>query len=359
MDFSAADAGLAYAAAGHLLDTHDKDVHVHVHVDAREEPTPVLINAAEGSPFIADWDGFVGQEKVKTQLRTYIAAAKEEKRALEHVLLASGFPGVGKTTLARLIAEEMGGQIIMLVPPFSLPTLVQAAVNLPAFGVLFIDEIHKLMDLGTRGPEMLLHLLEEKRLYLDDGVTKLNDITVIGATTDRDLLPETIIDRFEIKPFFDRYDRYDMDAIVTQFEVQLGVDLPVETTIAIAKASQGIPRKARDLVKGARAIAVATGTPPTPAQLLSFKEIDPDGLEANHREYLAAMFKSFGRINSKGKREYVAGEMSMATLLRETKQGIGRIERFLIERGMLDRTPSGRKLTPKGIERARAIVGQR
>jgi len=357
--FGPLEAGAAYALMGHLFDRHaekvrqpgpPQDVHVHIHQD---EPEPhALINAAEGKPNPA-WDSFRGQEPLKEQLRVHIASAKARDKALEHVLLASGMAGVGKTKMARIIAGEMEAEIIMLVPPFHADTLVRAARKLPDKGILFIDEVHKLADHGKAAAENLLHMLEERRLYLDTGVVNLNEITVIGATTDADKLPETVIDRFPIKPFFQPYSVIELAEITAQFEGMHDIELDFETTIGIALACRGTPRVARELVVAARDLYYAQGRNPTIDELLTFKEIDPDGMTRQHRAYLIAVYRHFKRTTSSGETVYIAGEHAMRSMLRETRDGLYRLERFLMEQGFLDRSPQGRRLTAKGVSAAR------
>jgi Holliday junction DNA helicase RuvB len=219
---------------------------------------------------------------------------------------------------------------------------------------LFIDEIHKLGDHGPSAAENLYHMLEEKVLYLDDGVHKLADFTVIGATTDADKLPEPLVDRFAIRPYFQKYSLAEMVKIAKNFCDFYNIMLPADVMVAIAKACRGTPRVARELVVGARALQ-NSGTTLTPAALLKFKELEPDGLTRQHKAYILAMFQFFGRDRD-GEWEYIAGEASLMTILRENKQGIARLERFLIECGLVDRTPRGRRLTPLGIARAAGYV---
>jgi holliday junction DNA helicase RuvB len=368
--FSALEAGAAYALAGHLLDRHAERVsgtvgeaqlvEVHVTVEQPAPPKPVLINAAEGKPSVR-WSSFIGQEGAKRQLDVAIASAKARGVALDHVLLASGKPGIGKTMMARILAGEMGGDFIMLVPPFKKETLHEAAMSLDDLGVLFIDEIHKLVDgVGQRGAEVLLHLLEEKRLYTDGGVVDLADITVVGATTDKGKLPRTIITRFPVAPYLQPYTLAELGRITVRFARAtdgLGF-LSTPVCLAIAQACQGIPRIARMMVGAARDLKLAYGREPTGEELLAFLEVEPDGTTREHKAYLTGMFRHFRRVKADGKVEYVAGEASMANMLRETKQGLAEIEYFLMDRGLVDRTPSGRRLTQAGIWAAQHYLDQ-
>lgn len=252
------------------------------------------------------------------------------------------------TTLARLVADELGVRCVMLVPPFSAAALHQAALGMNDGEVLFIDEIHKLADQGPRAAENLLHLMEEGVLYLDDGVHPLAEFCLMGATTDPGKLPETIVDRFVVKPYFDAYTAEHMVRIVKNFCNYYCFQLPPETMVAIAKASRGTPRVARELVRAAKALQTATGEAVRPEQLLEFKRFEPDGTMPQHRAYLTALYTLFGRDGKRG-REFIAGEAALMSLLRESKTGLARLERFLLERGLIDRTPRGRRLTERGV----------
>lgn len=334
-----------------------QEINVHVTVEAPKPTEMPFINAANVAPeYVKDWDSYVGQEPMKAQLETHIQSCINRWAVLPHVLLASGMPGVGKTTLARLIAKELGGRLTMLVPPFSRTALYDAAIQCQDGDFLFIDEIHKLADHGPAAAENLLHILEERALYLEEGVVKLAEFTVIGATTDADKLPETIVDRFEIKPFFQPYSLPELVRITKNFADYFQTTLQPRTMVAIAKACRGTPRVARELVIAVRDVQAATGAWCTPDQLLAFKEIEPDGITRQHKAYLMAMYQFFGREEGDGTWTYTAGEASLMSLLRENQRGLARLERFLIQSGYLDRTPRGRRLTPLGIARARQYV---
>lgn len=365
-DWGILEAGVAYGLAGHLFDKHAEKIiqaqqgsaqNIDVHLYPEPEPEPALINAAEGTQS-TKWDHFIGQEPLKRQLRVHIDSAKQRGVALDHVLLATGCAGHGKTEMARIIADEMGTEMIMLVPPFHKTTLYKAARELPDGGILVIDEIHRLAEHGRGPAENLLHMLEEKCLYLDEGKVQLADITVIGATTDQDKLPETVVDRFPIKPHFQPYSLTELCLITARFQGLHLIHLPFETSVAIAAACRGTPRVAREFVVAARDLIHTLGRPPTPEELLEFKETDPDGMTRQHKDYITAVYQHFERTTANGEIVYVAGEYAMRSLMRETKDGLYRLERFLMERGYLDRTPSGRRLTPKGVQAARRYLGR-
>lgn len=324
------------------------------------QPTPDeqhFYDASKIAPeYVKDWDSFIGQVPLKEQLRVHIDATIQSWGILDHVLLSSPMPGVGKTTLARLIAKELGGRLTMMVPPFSKTALYEAALQMRNGEFLFIDEIHKLADHGPAAAENLLHMLEERIIYLEDGPHKLAEFTIIGATTDADKLPETIVDRFGIQPYFQPYSLAELVRITKNFADYFGTVVPPKVMVAIAKACRGTPRISRALVIGVRDLQLARQEWCTPEMLYAFKEIEPDGTTRQHKAYLKAMYQFFGREDNEGRWEYIAGEASMMTLLRENKNGIARLERFLIESGFLDRTPRGRRLTPLGIQRARQYV---
>lgn len=341
-------------------DGEPQRIEVHVHTDEDERgiaPVNFLDFATADIPH--DWDDYIGQEPLKRQLRIYMAAAKAKGKRLPHVLLASGMPGVGKTTMARLLAVSMGVQIIELVPPFNVYTLVEAAKKLDDKDILFIDEIHKLADSGKRGAEILLKVLEEGVAFLPDGtIEQLADITVIGATTDRDLLPEPVVDRFKIKPYFQPYSDNELAEIAIQFAYKHRAQAHVDDWMAahIALACRGTPRIIDEMVAATDSLALAFGRNPTPTEVLEFLEVEPDGLTRTHIHYLTAMRQYFARETKGGDVEYIVGEAAIQQILRETKQGIGRVERFLVERGLIDRTPRGRRLTELGIARAEAFI---
>ena len=219
---------------------------------------------------------------------------------------------------------------------------------------------HKLADNGKRGAEILLKVLEDHVAFLPTGeVVDLDDITVIGATTDRDKLPEPVIDRFKVKPFFQPYSLGELARITITFASKHdALDMvDDDLAVAIAKACRGTPRITEEFVIAARDLHMALGRPVAAEELLDFVEVEPDGLGRQHIQYLTSLRQFFPRtVRDTEEIEYVVGEAAMQQILRETKQGLGRIENFLIERGWIDRTPRGRRLTAAGIGRAEQFI---
>lgn len=343
------------------------DVHVNVNVRSPDEDDPdaPLINALDftRAEMPQSWDEYIGQAPLKQQLQVRIKAAQARGEALPHTLLASGMPGIGKTTMARLIAKTLGVEIIEVVPPFNMHTLLAAAEQLLDNDILFIDEIH-LLALKRRGTEILLKVLEDKVAYLPDGnVVPLNDITIIGATTEKDLLPETIVDRFKIKPYFQPYTEDELEQITVRFAIRHdAVDsLTSDLVVAIADACRGTPRLSEEMVMAAHDLALSEGRPSSPDELLRFIEMEPDGLTRTHVQYLTVLRQYYASVRGRGEDkhvEYVAGENTLMNILRENRQGIGRIERFLMELGLIDRPTYGRRLTGRGTARAEQLIAQ-
>ena len=319
---------------------------------------PPTTNTREVDPGAVDWKAFTGQEQLKNQLKVYIDAAIKRGDRLPHVLLASGYPGVGKTMLSRIIAKMMDVPMVELMPPFDTYTLVDAARKLPDRGILFVDEIHKLADAGKRGAEILLKVLEEGVAFLPDGsMVRLPNITIIGATTDRDKLPEPVVDRFKVKPDFAPYTYSELAQIAVRFSYRHWCEdtLDDDQAIVIAFACRGTPRIAEEFVLGNRDLSLHLGRNPTGEELLAFMDVTEDGLTAAHRKYLTALYQYFGQDTAEGVK-YVAGEAAIKQMLRETSNGLMRIEAFLLERGLIDRTPRGRQLTELGEERAQELL---
>lgn len=382
---SAMHAGTAYAFLGHALDRQTATILNGLVRRVPEMITPraptratgttsVTVVTAEAAPipFINSldtvkaampdcWDDYVGQEPLKRQLSVYIAEAKTLGTRLPHILLNSGMPGVGKTTMARLLAATMGVDIVEVVPPFDIYTLAEAGASLDDGDILFVDEIHLL----GRQQEMLLKPLEDGVVHLPSGdVVHWPDITIIGATTEGNAMLDTILDRFKIKPYFQAYTLEELALIAIDFSgrhncVKLVTD---EVADAMAKACRGTPRILDEMVRGQRALTAALARTPAPKELLEFLEIEHDGLTRLHIQYLTGLRQYFPRwrrnADDTETLEYVAGLHALRTMMRENEKGLGKIENYLITRGLVDRTPQGRRLTDAGITRAERFIAE-
>ena len=333
-------------------------------LDSEPDPAPIAVqpNMLDFSTVdIPDsWDDYIGQEPLKAQINVRLSAAKNQGRRAPHMLFASGYPGVGKTLAARLTAKTMGVNIIEMQPPFKIDAIVQAALQLDDGDVLFIDEIHKLTDgVGKRGAEILLKILEDHLAFLPSGeVVDLPDVTVIGATTNKGQLPGPVVQRFKLTPYFQPYTLPELGRICVQYawRTQVENEIPNDLAATIAKACRGTPRIIEEFVDAASDLADHLARPASPQEFLAFMEVEPDGMTRTHIHYLTALRQYFVREARDGGVEYVAGEANMMQMLHEDRPGIAVIERFLVERGLLDRTPRGRRLTTLGVQRAEEFI---
>ena len=308
------------------------------------------------------FDEYVGQEKVKKLISMYVTAAKGRGEALDHVLLY-GPPGLGKTTLANIIASEMGVSIrVTSGPAIERPgDLAAILTNLAENDVLFIDEIHRL----NRSVEEVLYPAMEDYV-LDIMVGKgpsarsirlnLPHFTLIGATTRAGMLTSPLRDRFGVICRLDMYTPEQLNRIVTRSAAILGVETRPEGCMALARRSRGTPRIANRLLKRVRDYAqvhadgVITGEVADSA--LNMLGIDELGLDDDDRRILSAIVDKFG-----------GGPVGLDTLAASTGNEDVTIEDvvepFLLQLGFISRTPRGRIALPAAYRHmGRPVPGQ-
>ncbi len=304
-------------------------------------------------PLLAD---FVGQERVKEQLAIALEAAKGRDEALDHVLLA-GPPGLGKTSLAQIIRRELGVSIRQVAGPALERKGDIAAIltALEARDVLFIDEIHRL---NRTIEEILYPALEDFRLDIIVGqgpaartlTLDLPPFTLVGATTRTGLLTTPLRDRFGMTFRLDHYGVDELAAIVRRSAQILALEIAPGAAEEIARRARGTPRIANRILRRVRDVAqvrhAGAVSEEIAAEALALLEIDRNGLERFDRDLLAAIAHKFG-----------GGPVGLSTLavaLGEEAETIEDVyEPYLLQRGLLQRTPRGRTLTELG----RAEVG--
>jgi Holliday junction DNA helicase RuvB len=291
---------------------------------------------------------FIGQEKARANLSVFIEAARSRKEALDHVLFV-GPPGLGKTTLAQIVARELGVNFRATSGPVIAKAgdLAALVTNLEPRDVLFIDEIHRL---NPAVEEILYPAMEDYQLDLIIGEgpaarsvkIELAPFTLIGATTRAGLLTNPLRDRFGIPVRLNFYSEAELEEIVNRGARVLGIGMMGDGANEIARRARGTPRIAGRLLRRVRDFAHVDGAKAidrkTADRALGELEVDAAGLDAMDRRYLTTIATSYGGGP--------VGVDTMAAALSEPRDAIEDIiEPFLIQKGFIQRTPRGRLLT--------------
>lgn len=324
-----------------------------------EEENLIVSTCNEGEEVVENvlrpksMDGYIGQEKVKDNLVVCMKAAKMRDDALDHVLLY-GSAGLGKTTLAHIVANEMGSEIKITSGPAIEHSGDLAAIltNLNKGDVLFIDEIHRL---NHSVEEALYPAMEDFTFDLVTGKgpsarimqIPLQKFTLIGATTKAGMLSSPLRDRFGVILRLEKYSIKELQQIVINASKKLGVEIDEDASCEIAKRSRGTPRIANRLLRRVRDFAVVKNH--TKIEIsdaksaLSLMEIDDLGLDMIDRKMLLSMAEKFG-----------GGPCGLETLAATIGEDANTIEDvyepYLLQLGFIARTPRGRVLLQKGYE---------
>ena len=298
-------------------------------------------------------DDYCGQERVRENLRVLIQAARDRGEPLDHVIF-SGPPGLGKTTLAGVVANEMGATLHTTSGPAIERTGDLAAIltNLGPGDILFVDEIHRL---NHQVEEVLYPAMED--FFLDIVIGKgpaarsirldIPHFTLVGATTRTGLLTGPLRDRFGISYRLDYYTTDELARIVQRSAAILGVDIDLQGAAEIASRSRGTPRLANRLLKRVRDYAQvkAAGTISweVAAEALAFFEIDEMGLDWMDVKILDALARTF--------RGRPVGLTTVASAVGEDPSTLEDVyEPYLLQQGLIIRTPQGRQATPAAFE---------
>ncbi len=307
-----------------------------------------------------DFSDFTGQEAVVENLKIFVQAAKQRGDALDHVLL-HGPPGLGKTTLGNIIAQELDVNIkITSGPVLDKPgDLAGLLTNLEKFDVLFIDEIHRLSPIVE---EYLYSAMEDYRIdiMLDSGPNarsvqiKLNPFTLVGATTRSGLLTSPLRARFGITSRLGYYDSKLLQKIIVRSAGILNVPINMEAAQEIARRSRGTPRIANALLRRVRDFAQIKGNGSIDMEIAQFAllalNVDKNGLDEMDIRILSAIIDKF-----KG------GPVGITTISTAVGEEAGTIEEvyepFLIQEGYLIRTPRGRQATEQAYKHLGRMPG--
>lgn len=298
-------------------------------------------------------DEFIGQEKLKQNLTVFLKAALQREEPLDHLLLY-GSPGLGKTTLAHIIANEMGATIhITSGPAIERPgDLVGILTNLEAGSVLFIDEIHRL---SRPVEEILYPAMEDRKVDIMIGKgpaarsirLELPPFTIVGATTRQGLLTGPLRDRFGIVSHFQFYDGDSLFQILSRSAGILGYAIQENGALEIARRARGTPRIANRLLRRVRDFAqveeLDSITLAIASKALQALEVDERGLDRLDRVILLTIIEKFD-----------GGPVGLETIAASAGEDSGTIEDvyepFLLQQGFLQRTPRGRIATKSAYE---------
>ena len=307
----------------------------------------------------SNWDDYIGQEKIKKNLKVFIDASKKRKEALDHILFY-GPPGLGKTTLSYLISNEMNSNIKVTAGPMIEKSGDLAAIltNLNEGDILFIDEIHRL---NKTIEEILYPAMEDYALDLIMGKgpgartlrLDLPKFTIIGATTKASMLSAPLRDRFGIIHHLDFYNTLDIKKIVERSAKILQIDISEEASTLIAERSRRTPRIANRLLKRVRDFSEVEDKGEIDEEIclkaLKILNVDEYGLDYVDRKILNTIIDKFS-----------GGPVGVNTLAAATGEDMATIEDvyepYLMQIGFLDRSPPGRLATDRAIKHIQKYI---
>lgn len=315
--------------------------------------TDDIAPVVDGHDYPARWKDYIGQAPARTMLQVAAKSAKMRRQPLDHVLIAHPTPGLGKTSLAYLVAKEIGTTCRVVSGQLGPNKARLLFADMEDGDVLFYDEIHQLMDGGKRNAEWMLHFLQDGVIMGPLGPERQPRITLVAATTDAGKLPKTIVDRFPIQPPMEEYNDEDAAKIAMLTSTRILENLPKlgpKEAAGVAAACFNNPRQMRKLLITLRDLTITDTLPLVKGRydidaLLVAQGITADGLDRTAQQYLLALGREFGGC---------AGAKALEERLAQPG-GLAHTERMLMDKGFVARVSAGRTLTQAGIHRFRAL----
>lgn len=278
------------------------------------------------------WDAYIGQEKLKERLQVKIDAALDRMDALGHILFAAQ-PGQGKSTLGRLVADNMGVPYSSMDMPVKWKSLQKVFMEAEMHSVIMLDELHRL---PKREQENLLPVLNEGTIQMDNGkrLRLPSRISIFAATTEIQDIIKPLRDRFHFIARFEDYSDEDMAQIVARMAVKVDLSPSEDECMIFGRASASTPRQARNIILTARDLESTD-----PDEVLEMAGITRDGLTEDHIEYLLALNQIGGR----------AGVENLSNMTGQPKDVLVDLEKLLINKGFIIYGAKGRELVMEGM----------
>lgn len=278
------------------------------------------------------WDAYIGQEKLKERLQVKIDAALDRMDALGHILFAAQ-PGQGKSTLGRLVADNMGVPYSSMDMPVKWKSLQKVFMEAEMHSVIMLDELHRL---PKREQENLLPVLNEGTIQMDNGkrLRLPSRISIFAATTEIQDIIKPLRDRFHFIARFEDYSDEDMAQIVARMAVKVDLSPSEDECMIFGRASASTPRQARNIILTARDLGSTN-----PDEVLEMAGITRDGLTEDHIEYLLALNQIGGR----------AGVENLSNMTGQPKDVLVDLEKLLINKGFIIYGAKGRELVMEGM----------
>jgi holliday junction DNA helicase RuvB len=315
-------------------------------------PTPKVGDAIfAGTSYPRTWEDYIGQDTAKVQLRAACYDARRRQQRMDHALIATGWHGVGKTALAKLVAADLGTGIVEVQGKVSEDEGRAILLGMCDNDVLFWDEIHQAVSGGKVAVEWLLPVLQDGIMLTKRGVEVLPQITVLAATTDVQKLPETLISRFKVQPVMEPYTETEGAQIATVMARRLPDDLPqpdLQTCTNLTRAANHNPRMIDTLLVQMRIAALSGWAPHTEDgrydlhMVFEWAGVTWDGLSDLAQRYLTVLLTQFDGVAGQGT---IAAALGEPTAPRHT-------EKLLMQKELITITSKGRQLTEAGVERA-------